>query len=343
MKEINYKKRILITGGAGYVGSTLIRDCLEEGFIVRCLDLLIYDGRPIVGFINHPNFEFIRGDIRDAEILRKALGGIDCVVHLAAIVGDVPCRAAPKSTVQINFQGTKLIADLAKEIGIERFIFGSTCSNYGVVNSNEMATETTRLNPVSLYAETKIDCERYLTKIHDEKFATICLRFGTAYGISFRTRFDLLVNSFAYEALTKKEIIAFAVNTWRPYIHVADMSLIIRKMLCIPAEKISGQIFNAGSTSQNFTKRDVIEVLKRIMPGIKTKYIEAVDDRRDYRVDFSKLENIIGFKPTKNIEDGFRELIYCFKYGVITENNYEANKLETLEKFFKEKEEVLGN
>src|SRR3972149_3109565 len=295
MKEINYKKRILITGGAGYVGSTLIRDCLEEGLIVRCLDLLIYDGRPIVGFINHPNFEFIRGDIRDAEILRKALKDIDCVVHLAAIVGDIPCRAAPKSTVQINFQGTKLIADLAKEMGIERFIFGSTCSNYGVVNSNEMATET--------------------------------------------TRFDLLVNSFAYEALTKKEIIAFAVNTWRPYIHVADMSLIIRKMLCIPAEKISGQIFNAGSTSQNFTKRDVIEVLKRIMPGIKTKYIESVDDRRDYRVDFSKLENIIGFKPTKNLEDGFRELIYCFKYGVITENNYEANKLETLEKFFKEKEE----
>ena len=119
MKEINYKKRILITGGAGYVGSTLIRDCLEEGLIVRCLDLLIYDGRPIVGFINHPNFEFIRGDIRDAEILRKALKDIDCVVHLAAIVGDIPCRAAPKSTVQINFQGTKLIADLSKEIQSE--------------------------------------------------------------------------------------------------------------------------------------------------------------------------------------------------------------------------------
>ncbi len=342
MKETNNLKRILITGGAGYIGSTLIRDCLEEGFIVRCLDLLVYDGKPIVGFMNHPNFEFVRGDIRDEKILREVLKGVDYVVHLAAIVGDLPCRAAPKATVQINFQGTKLIADLSKELGVKRFVFASTCSNYGIVGSNQMATETTKLNPVSLYAETKIDCERYLTKIHDEKFATVCLRFGTAYGVSFRTRFDLLVNSFAYEGWTKKEIVAFAANTWRPYIHVADMSLIIRKILSAPFEKVNGQIFNAGSTSQNFMKKEVVEILKRIMPDIKTKYIETVDDRRDYRVDFSKLENSIDFKPSRNIEDGFRELIYCFKYGIITENNYEANKLETVEKFFKEREKILG-
>lgn len=339
----NCKKKILITGGAGYVGSTLIRDCLAEGYFVRCLDLLIYGGKAIVGFLNHPNFEFVRGDIRDEKVLEEVMAGIDYVVHLAFVVGDLPCKAAPKATVQINYQGTKLTADMAKKFGVERYIFASTCSNYGIVDSGELATETSKLNPVSLYAETNIDSERYLTEVTDDKFTTVSLRFGTAYGVSFRTRFDLLVNSFAFEAWTKNEIIAFAANTWRPYIHVADMSVIYRKILTAPKEKVHGEIFNAGCTSENFIKKDIIEVLKKLMPNIKTKYIDTVDDRRDYRVDFSKLENCINFKPSRNVADGFRELIFCFKNGIITEKDFEINKLESLEKFFKGKEEELSN
>lgn len=337
----NNKKRILVTGGAGYVGSTLIRDTLADGYQVRCLDILLYGGKSISGFMNHPHFEFIKGDIRDKDILKKSLRDIDFVVHLAAIVGDLSCKAAPKSAVQINYHGTRLISEIAKEMGIKRFVFASTCSNYGIVNPQEIADESYGLNPVSLYAETKIDCERFLLSINDDNFSTTCLRFGTAYGVSFRTRFDLLINSFTFEALVKNEIIAFAANTWRPYIHVADMSLIIRKILESPIEKVRGEIFNAGSNSQNYVKRDVVEILTKILPALKTKYIDSVDDRRNYRVNFDKLEKNIGFHPSRSVEDGFRELLNCFNCGILTQTDYDTNNLENIEKFFGDKEHQL--
>lgn len=339
--KIKPKQKIVITGGAGYVGSTLIRDLLADGYRVRCLDLLIYGGKSLKGFINHPNFEFIKGDIRNKTVLENCLKDIDCVIHLAAIVGDLPCRAAPTSAVEINFKGTKLVANAAKEFGVKRFIFASTCSNYGIVDSQKPITEDGKLNPVSLYAETKIDCERYLMSISDNGFAATCLRFGTSYGVSFRTRFDLLVNSFAYEAWSKGEVVAFAANTWRPYVHVADMSLIMRQILEAPIKKVRGEIFNAGSNSQNYIKKDVVEILKKVLPSLNTKYIDTVDDRRDYRVNFDKLENVIGFKATKSVEEGFKEFLYCFQQNILGDDDFESNNLEALEKFFGEKENEL--
>ncbi|HHT9106419.1 MAG TPA: NAD-dependent epimerase/dehydratase family protein [Candidatus Wujingus californicus] len=336
MQKENNKKKILITGGAGYIGSTLVRDALAEGYEVRTLDLLIYGGKSIVGFMNHPRFEFIRGDIRDEKILKQVLTDVDCVVHLAAIVGDLPCKVTPKYAVEVNYKATKLLCEIAKDMGVERFVFASTCSNYGVVKSGEVASEENELNPVSLYAETKIDCEKYLTSICNNNFSTTCLRFGTAFGVSYRTRFDLLINSLAFEAWSNNEIVVFAANTWRPYIHIADISLIIRMVLNAPIEKVRGEIFNAGSNSQNYVKRDVVEILKKIIPEIKIKYIDSVDDRRDYRVNFDKLEKNIGFKPSRSVEDGFSELLHCFKYGILTKNDYETNKLRYLEEFFKE-------
>lgn len=334
-------KNILVTGGAGYIGSTFIRDALAANYKVRCLDLLIYGGKALKGFINHPNFEFIRGDIRDKNLLNKILQNIDSVVHLAAIVGDKPCKAAPRSAVEINYKGTKLLAETAKMAGVKRFVFASTCSNYGIVDPKNAATEEDQLNPASLYAETKVDCEKFLGGVSDNQFAVTCLRFGTAYGVSFRTRFDLLINSFAYEAWTKKEIVAFAANTWRPYIHVADMALLIKVILESPIKRVEGEIFNAGNNSANYIKRDVVEMMKRVMPELKTKYIDTVDDRRDYRVNFDKLEKTIGFKLTKTVEDGFRELINCFKLGLLTESDYESNKLDSLEEFFGNREKEL--
>jgi nucleoside-diphosphate-sugar epimerase len=332
---------VLVTGGAGYVGSTLIRDLLADGHRVKCMDMLVYGGKAIVGFMNHPNFEFIYGDIRDNDALRVAITDVDDIVHLAGIVGDLPCQAAPVSTVQINYYATKSLATLAREMKVKRFVFASTCSNYGISDPNILADENSKLNPVSLYAETKVDCERFLKSIADDNYATTSLRFGTAYGVSFRTRFDLLVNSFAFEAWSKNEIVVFAANTWRPYVHVADMSLLTRMVLDAPKEKMAGQIFNAGSTQQNYIKKDVVEIIKGIMPGLKTKYIDTVDDRRDYRVDCSCLENLLGFKASRTVEDGFRELISCFQNGILNEIDFETNKIETLEKFFGDKESYL--
>jgi nucleoside-diphosphate-sugar epimerase len=332
---------ILVTGGAGYVGSTFIRDALSLGYKVRCLDLLIYGGKSLIGFMNHPNFDFINGDIRNRKVIKDSLNNVTTIVHLAAIVGDLPCKVAPSSAYQINFEGTKLIADIAKEKGVKKFIFASTCSNYGVSDSSQYATETSVLNPVSLYAETKIDCERYLSSVSDDKFSTTCLRFATAFGTSFRTRFDLLVNSFAYEAWTTQSIVAFAADTWRPYIHVADMSRILLMIIKAPLSKIRGKIFNAGSTHQNYLKKDLVEILKAVMPELKTKYIDSIDDRRNYKVSFDKLENTFNFKPTISVHDGFQELLTSFKSGILSKSDYEANKLETLEIFFGEKEKIL--
>ena len=326
---------LLITGGAGYVGSTLIRDALSDGYFVKCVDSLVYGGQAIIGFLNHPRFSFVRGDIRDMALMKDQLQGVDYVIHLAAIVGDKPCQAAPESTLQINFHGTRDLAELSRHTKVKKFLFGSTCSNYGISNPDSFATEDSSLNPVSLYAETKIDCERVLQEMSDEHFGATSVRFGTAFGLSFRTRFDLAVNSFAFEAWKLKEIVVFAADTWRPYIHVADMSVILRKLLRCQSDQVSGQIFNGGATSQNFMKRDMVKMLEEVMPELKTKYIDSVDDRRDYRVSCAKLERQIDFVPTRTVKEGFIEILSAFSSGILSEKWYEANTLDALTEFFR--------
>lgn len=336
------KPIVLITGGAGYVGSTLVRDALIAGYHVRCLDLLIYGGKSIIGLISNPDFELIQGDIRNKDDVNRALEGVDAVVHLAGIVGDLPCQVAPKSAYQINFHGTELLAILAKKKNIKRFIFGSTCSNYGITDTALPANEMRELNPVSLYAETKIDCEKLLLSLKDDSFHPVMLRYGTAYGVSFRTRFDLLVNSFVYEALTHNKLVVFAANMWRPYVHVADAAAIVLKMLETPIEVISGAIFNAGVSSQNYRKDEIVKMILEFLPSIEVHYANEIDDKRNYRVDFTKLEQGVGFKPARSVRNGIKELIFCFKNGILTTKDYEANSLEYLKIFFKEQEAKLA-
>ena len=338
----NKKPILLVTGGAGYVGSTLMRDALAEGYRVRCLDLLVYGGKSIVGLWNHPDFDFIKGDVRSKKDLEQALNGVDTIVHLAAIVGDLPCQAAPKSAYQINFQGTRILADMAKKRGIKRFVYASTCSTYGVSDTFSPIEETNALNPVSLYAESKIDCEKYLLSLKDESFHPTMLRFGTAYGVSFRTRFDLLINSFAYEALNEEVIVVFAAKMWRPYVHVRDMGVIILNIIKSPESNVSGEIFNAGATSHNYTKEDIIKMFLEVLPDLKVEYSSDIDDKRNYHVNCSKLENIIGFKPTKTVKAGIEELIYCFKNGILTKNDFESNNLDYLKQFFARQEAKLS-
>jgi len=333
---------ILVTGGAGYVGATFIRDALARGYRVRCLDILIYGGKALVGFLSNPNFELIKGDVRVKKDVEKALENVDIVIHLAAVVGDLPCQVAPKSSFQINFQGTQLVAESAKQKKIRRFIFASTCSNYGVVDPEIPADENRKLNPVSLYAETKIDCENFLTSLQDDSFYPTCLRYGTAYGVSFRTRFDLLLNSFIYEALFEKELMVFGANTWRPYIHVADMSQILLNILAADENTVGGQIFNAGATSENYKKEDVVHMIEDTLPNIKAHYSDSIDDIRNYKVDFTKIEQTIGFKPTLTIKDGIQELIFCFRTGVLCKIDFENNNLENLKLFFKQQESTLA-
>lgn len=321
---------VLVTGGAGYVGSTLCRELLAHGYRVRVLDSLVYGGKAVTGLVNHPAFEFVRGDVRNNGDVEKALNdGVVAVVHLAAVVGDVPCQQNVQQAVEINYTGTMLLAEKARARGIARFVFASTCSNYGIADTSAPADESRPLNPVSVYAETKIDSERGLAQLADRQLAPVILRFATAYGVSGRTRFDLAVNSFAYEALSRGLLLVYARNTWRPYIHVLDMAAVIRRCLSAPLDVVGGQIFNAGSSAQNYPKHAVVEMVAEAVPGTRVSYLDSVEDPRTYRVDFGRLERGLGFQPRYQVRDGIREIIHAFESGLLSAADYEANALPT--------------
>ncbi len=347
MKERKYlNNKILVTGGAGYVGSNLIGKLLDKGTKVRCLDLLMYGDDSIKNYYNNKNFELIKGDIRSLDILEKSLEGIGCVVHLAAIVGDQPCLVAPKLAYKINFTATKLLVDTSIKKKINKFIFSSTCSNYGETENDSLVNEESKLNPVSLYAETKIDCERYISSIDSNIMTCVILRFATAFGVSNRTRFDLTVNSFAYEAITNKQLLIFAANTWRPYIHVNDMSDIIIKL--INSDKINNtknidNIFNAGFTDQNYTKKNLLDMLKIILPETKIRYIDNdVVDKRNYKVDFSKINKFLNIKSSIGVNQGLREIVYYIKDNKNIEDIFNKSNLEALKTFFSNQESKLN-
>lgn len=321
---------VLVTGGAGYIGSTLCRDLLSDGYRVRVLDNLMYEGKSLLGLFNHPNFEFLQGDIRQDEDIKHALQGVQAVIHLAAIVGDIPCKVNPDVAVATNFHSTQRLAKMAANQGTRRFVFASTCSNYGVADTSVLVDENHKLNPISLYAETKIDCEHMLVDMHQSgQLAPVILRFSTGYGISARTRFDLLVNSFTFEALRDGELLLYSKEAWRSYIHVHDMAAILRMALEPPEHAVGGEIFNAGSNNQNYEKSEVVRMIQEQLPHIRVNYAHGgKTDPRSYRVDFTKIENTLGFTPGRTVPDGIREMIAAIQAGILTEQDYQANSLE---------------
>ena len=334
-------KKIFIAGGAGYVGTALIDLALKKNYQVICYDMLIYSDDPIKQFNNYPNFKFIKGDVRDRSKLDKSIVGCDYVVNLAAIVGDKPCQVAPKSTYQINYLGNQFLLESSKKNRIKKFIFASTCSNYGISSSNLFADESSKLNPVSLYAEIKIDSEKLVKDFNDKSFCTTSLRFATAYGISNRTRFDLTVNSFAYEAYKDKKLMVFAGDTWRPYIHVYDMGHLILKIIESSDQKISGEVFNAGFTNENYTKEDIVNFFIEKMPSLEVNTVNSIEDPRNYKVSFKKIEKLFNIKNNYSIPLGIDELFDSFKSGKLTYNDYSTNSLDKITEFFNKKEESL--
>lgn len=323
------KRLILVTGGAGYKGSTLCRELLFRGYRVRVLDSLMYGGRALSGVYNHPGFEFTRGDITVPSDVASAMKGVTDVIHLAAIVGDKPCERDPKRSVEINYKGTKLLAEAARKRKVGHFLFASSCSNYGIVDPSIAVKEDGELNPVSLYAETKIDCERYLVDAAKQGgFFPIPLRFSTAFGVSGRTRFDLTVNSFTYEAIRDGRIIVYAEDGWRPFLHVLDIARIYCRMLELPKESVAGQIYNAGWSEQNYTKRQIVQFILDVLGDFEVDRINTIEDKRSYRVDFSKIEAILGMAPVKSLKDGVAEVAAAIKLGLLTEADFEDNRLK---------------
>lgn len=323
-------KKVLVTGGAGYIGSVLVRLLLEEGYYVRVLDNLSFGGEAIVDLLNNDNFDFIKGDIRNKDDLIKAMKGIDYVAHLASIVGDPACAINPELTKDINITGAKLTYETANEMGIKRFVFASTCSNYGKMDDpNAYVDERSELKPVSLYAETKVEFEQFLLSQNKNNSAKpTCLRFSTVYGLSQRVRFDLTVNEFTKELAMGRELVVFGEQFWRPYCHVVDLSRGVLSVFNADIQKVEFNVFNVGDTSENYQKQMIVDEIKEQIPSAKIKYVKRDEDPRDYRVNFDKIKNELGFKITKTVPEGIAQTIKVVQDGFL--NNPDDQKYKNV-------------
>jgi nucleoside-diphosphate-sugar epimerase len=302
--------RILVTGGAGYIGSTLVPRLLSAGHHVRVLDVLTHGGHSLLGVWSHPHFEFFLGDLRDPLAVAKAVAGADAVVHLAAIVGDPACARHPDVARATNLDASLALLEKCKRSAVTRLIFASTCSNYGkMLDANQYVDESSELRPVSLYAETKVAVEKAI--LDPAKTGPLCataLRFATIYGVAPRMRFDLTVNEFTMEMMTKKRLTVFGEQFWRPYVHVRDAARAIQMVLEQPADKMRNAVFNVGDTEENFRKIDLVELIKPYAKDAVVEYVKKQEDPRDYRVSFAKIRKALGFELSRKVQDGVHEV-----------------------------------
>lgn len=315
------KGKVLVTGAAGYIGSVLVRKLLHTGYSVRAFDSLMFGGESLVGVYNLPNFEFQKGDIRNSVDVTAAVNGIDAVIHLAAIVGDPACAKQPELANATNWDAAVRLFGLCNATGnVKRFVFASTCSNYGKMPGDSFVNEDSPLQPVSLYAELKVKFERYLLESETRQdFVATALRFATVYGLSPRLRFDLTVNEFTRDGTLGKELNIYGERFWRPYCHVEDLAQSCILVLESDPEAVRRNVFGVGDTEENYQKTMLAEELLKIVPDAKIRFVSKSEDPRDYRVDFSKIQKSLGFKASKRVPDGIREIYKILKDGLISD------------------------
>jgi len=313
-------KHVLVTGAAGYIGSVLTRQLLNKNYKVRGMDILNFGGESLLGVYNHPNFEFFKGDIRIREDIEKAIDGIDAVIHLAAIVGDPACAKDPETAEETNWTAPKKIFDLCSSSNVKRFIFASTCSNYGKMEGEEYLNEDSPLRPVSLYAELKVKVEQYILNSDTKNgLSPTALRFATAYGISPRMRFDLTVNEFTRDLACGKGLEIYGGQFWRPYCHIEDIAGACILAMENTSEKAAHNVFGVGNTEENYQKKMLADILVDVIPEAKgkIKFVHKDEDPRDYKVDFSKIKNELGFKTTRTVPESIRNIYNIVKQGFI--------------------------
>lgn len=321
---------VLITGAAGYLGSTLTPLLLQRGHRVVALDCLRQGGGSLLGCWTHPGFRFLRADIRDSDAMSRALSGIDAVVHLAAVVGDPACAKSPEEARSINLHASSALLDAAQRSGVQRFLFASTCSNYGkMADPDSMVDETSELRPVSLYAETKVAVERaLLDKTLYPRLCTTALRLSTLFGVSPRMRFDLTVNEFVREFLVRKRLTVYGEQFWRPYVHVRDAARAFALVLSRPRADVDHEVFNVGADDQNFRKKDLLKMLERIAPDARIERFNKAEDPRDYRVSFKKIRERLGYAVERNVDSGIDEITQLVRDGIL--RDYDAPEFSNI-------------
>ena len=307
---------IVVTGGAGYIGSILVRSLLESGERVRVVDRMLHGEHGLSGLANQEDLEVMSRDLRDPRAHAEALDGARSVIHLAAIVGDKACAQDEELAVQTNWTATVALARSAAARGIGRFVFASTCSVYGE-GRDEILTEESPVRPLSLYAETRWHAEQGLLELTGrEGFHPVLLRFGTVYGLSPRMRFDLVVNLLTLHAVRTGKVSIFGGSQWRPFVHVRD---IVRALMMAMSEPLpeGSPILNVGDNLENYQLRDLKDELIARVPGVTVTIVPEASDPRTYRVSFDRIERLWGFRATRRVGDGIEEVAAAIRSGAI--------------------------
>ena len=311
---------VLITGGAGYIGSLLTGVLLSEGCRVTVVDKLLFGGESLLGYFHLPTFRLVTADVV-SEDLTPYLEGVDAVVHLAAIVGFPACQAVGRAVAwRYNVEATRRVFDAAEARGVGRFVLASTYSNYGLSPTGAPVDEGSPLNPQSLYAETKIAAEELLLgAAGSARMAPLVLRFATLFGISPRTRFDLIVNQFVLEAITRRRLVIYQRGYSRSFVHVRDVARGIALALRAPEERVRGEVYNLGADDGNYTKDQIVGLVQKHLPETTVSYqdLSFGGDMRDIVVSFAKVRERLGYRTERSVEQGVLEVRDALVDGLI--------------------------
>jgi nucleoside-diphosphate-sugar epimerase len=297
---------VLVTGGAGYIGSVLIRKLLEQGYRVTAFDNLSFHQQSLLPYFSFPHFQFVKGDVLDGELLASVVQQADVIIPLAAIVGAPACAQRPALSRAINYDAIENIVRLATPR--QKILFPNTNSGYGIGEKNAFCDETSPLRPVSLYGKWKVEAEKLVLN----SAQAVSLRLATVFGLSPRMRLDLLVNDFTFRACSDRVIVLFEDHFRRNYIHVEDVADAF--LFGIEHfEKMAGEAFNVGLSDANLTKRQLCETIQKYVPQlyIHSAPIGEDPDKRDYIVSNAKLEKL-GWRPKKNLDQGIQEMVAAF-------------------------------
>lgn len=306
---------VLVTGGAGYIGSHLSRMLLGRGYRVRVLDNLTYGTEGLEEFTGHPSFELVTGDVCDQASVDRAVKGATAVIALAAIVGDVACDLDPERTIAINYGATRRMLHACQKAAVRRLVFASSCSVYGA-NGSDLLREDGFLNPVSLYARTRLLSENFLLRNCGSVEVAI-LRLSTVSGVSRRMRFDLMVNTMTACAIRQGLIRVAGGNQWRPHVHVQDAAAAFA--LAMEAPNAYGRIFNVGSEAQNFTIAEVAQKIAARVPSVRVDHVVNGSDRRSYRVSFDRIRDRLGFEPRFTVDQTIEEVATLLETGAVAD------------------------